>query len=70
MDLIGLNAATQRRIDFLMPLNQALAFKAAGHNRGVPVLAIARQFNVLARQAALDDGLEFFAGHMNKLISF
>ena len=70
MDFIGLDAATQRRIDLLMSLNQALAFKAAGHNRGIPVLAIARQFNVIARQSAGNDGLEFFAGHMNKLINF
>ena len=69
MDFIGLDAATKRRIDLLMSLNQALAFKAAGNNRGLPVLAVARQLDVLARQPGGDEGLEFFAGHMNKLIN-
>ena len=70
MNFIGLDAATKRRIDLLMSLNQALAFKAAGNNRGIPVLAVARQLDVLARQAVGDDGLEFFTSHMNKVVSF
>ena len=47
-----------------MSLNQALAFKAARDNRRVPVLAVARELDVLARQAAGNDGLEFFTGHI------
>ena len=64
MHFIGLYAATQRGVNFLVALNQALTFKGAGDNGGVPVLAVARQLNVLTRQAAGDDGLEFFAGHI------
>ena len=33
------------------------------------MLAVARQLDVLTRQAAGDDGLEFFTGHINKLAS-
>ena len=69
MHFIGLDTSAQCGIDLLMPLNQALAFKAAGHNSGIPMLAVARQLDVLARQAAGDNGLEFFAGHINKLAS-
>ena len=41
MHLVGVNAAAQRGVDLLVPLNQAQAFKTAGHNRRVPVLAVA-----------------------------
>ena len=64
MHFIGLDSSAQCGIDLLMPLNQALAFKAAGHNGGIPMLAVARQLDVLARQAAGDDGLEFFTSHV------
>ena len=63
MYLIGLDAATQGRVNFLMALNQTLAFKTAGDNGGIPVRAITRDCKVLARQAGGDEGLEFFAGH-------
>ena len=70
MHFVGLNAAAQGCIHRLVALNRALALKGAGHNRRVPMLAVARQLNVLTRQAAGNDGSEFFAGHMGKWISF
>ena len=64
MHFVGLYTAAQRGIDLLVPLNQALAFKAAGHNGGVPMRAVARHVKVLTRQAGCNNRLEFFAGHM------
>jgi hypothetical protein len=69
MHFVGLNARAQRCIDLLVPLNQALAFKAAGDNRRVPVLAVTRQFDVLAWQAAGDERFKFFTCHMGKVFS-
>ena len=62
MDLVGLQPPAQRGIDALMPLDQALAFESAGDNGGIPVPAVAGEFEVLARQACGNDGLKFFAG--------
>jgi hypothetical protein len=44
-------------------LYQPLAFESTGNNGGVPMLAVAREFDVLAVKAGADDGLEFVAGH-------
>jgi hypothetical protein len=63
MDFVGLHPTTQRGIDTLMPLNQALAFKDAGDDGGIPMSAVARQFDVLAVNIGTDEGLKFVAGH-------
>ena len=64
MYLVGLHTATQCGVNALVALNQALPLKGTGDNGGVPMPAIAREFNVFAVQAGTDDGLEFLAGHV------
>ena len=54
----------------LKALDQALAFKRRGDDGGVPMPAVARQFEVVADQAGSNDGVKFFAGHKVNRWSF
>ena len=63
MYLVGFDSLAQGGIDALMALDEALALKFAGDQGGIPVAAIALDFEVLAGQASRDLRLEFLCGH-------
>ena len=56
----GAHPLTQRGIDELVTLDQPLAFKLCADDGGKKVLAVALDFEVLARQAGFDVLLELF----------
>ena len=63
MHLVGLDALTQGGIHQLVPLDQPFAFKNRRHDHRRPVAAIARNFDVVARQPLCNENLELVSSH-------
>src|SRR5213075_1923094 len=63
MYLVGTHSLTQRGVNPLMALDQALAFEFGGDHHGAPVAAVAGHFEMFAGKARGDEGLKFFGCH-------
>jgi hypothetical protein len=58
MHLVGVHLGAQCGIDLLVAADGALAFKFGRDDGGIPVAAVAFEFEVLAAQAGGYQGLE------------
>lgn len=66
MHFVGLHAIAQSGIDLALALHQVQTVEFSRNNGGKPMAAIALQFDVLASEALLNQGLEFFCGHNSR----
>jgi hypothetical protein len=63
MNFVVVHFVAQSGIHLLVTANQAQSFKMDRHHHGLPMAAIAADFNVVAGQACCNHGLYLFGGH-------
>ena len=63
MHLVRMHSRTQRGVDALVPLDEALPLEFGGHDDRFPVSTVAGDLEVFAGKARADEELKIFGSH-------